>query len=667
MRTGETIAVTVASLLLALGGCDGSSGAPGAADASGDGAVHDAPGADAPDGDASESRDGDAPEGPLRAGYGKRSLGFPIGAATVGYSPGSGPATPWAQSYPGTRSRQTALTAEALVLRRGEGTVALVRTDTVGIWQAMVRDAKARLRELDRPGLAEGLVVGATHTHSSGGRVFDHPFGEIAVGPFLAGFYERVRGAIVQAVLDADEAAEPARIGYDTTEVPALHEDRRCENADVMDHTTGLVRVETEAGEPIVHLVNYAVHATVLGNDEPVLSRDASGAIEHGIEAELPERTPVMMLQSWAGDVAPTHPEDAVVRQGHDLRASYRELEAMAATAGDRLADAFGEIDTRGDVTLDVRTYPFEVTSQLVNGDGPFTENYPHGGIYCMPEQDQCGPDAQPFDPDELSCFGFDEQQTITWTWISAVRIGDLGLVTLPGEPLTTVGTALRERALEASGLDEVFVVGYAQGYLGYLLHPDDYFMGGYEGRSALMGPHFGDYLVEAGEAIATRLRDPSHELPHPTAPPGQDEARQVSPLEVAPSEGTPEMIAQPGGEEPDGEAEPVRAVTWIGGNPAEDFPVVRLERRGDDGSWSPVRYPSGKPFTSRSLRIELTVEPDPPYGTDAEARTYRWTAKLPTQPSVPPAGGDLEGTLRFAVEGTRGDGYALTSEPFEL
>ena len=35
-----------------------------------------------------------------------------------------------------------------------------------------------------------------THTHHSGGRVFDHFIGEVAVGPFMPEFYRRVRDAI---------------------------------------------------------------------------------------------------------------------------------------------------------------------------------------------------------------------------------------------------------------------------------------------------------------------------------------------------------------------------------------------------------------------------------------------------------------------------------------
>ena len=75
-----------------------------------------------------------------------------------------------------------------------------------------------------------------------------------------------------------------------------------------------------------------------------------------------------------------------------------------------------------------------------------------------------CGPEAMPYLPAELACVGIPEEYTVSWTLMSAARIGDLGLVTLLGEPVTSVGTELRQRAPQASG-PEFFVVGYGQSY----------------------------------------------------------------------------------------------------------------------------------------------------------------------------------------------------------
>ena len=51
------------------------------------------------------------------------------------------------------------------------------------------------------------------------------------------------------------------------------------------------------------------MHGTVLANDEFVLSTDAPGAVEDGVEAALGTPAQVLYLQSWVGDMAPEVPE----------------------------------------------------------------------------------------------------------------------------------------------------------------------------------------------------------------------------------------------------------------------------------------------------------------------------------------------------------------------
>ncbi|MGM0576888.1 MAG: neutral/alkaline non-lysosomal ceramidase N-terminal domain-containing protein [Myxococcota bacterium] len=648
--------VTTGALVLGTA-CDGDDGAASSDDVQEDVATDTA-------GD-TEPDDVVEPPATFVAGVAERDLGFPMGSPTVGYGPTSGgPKTPYSKTYPGTDARHTDLTAKAVVMRRGHDVVALVRTDTVGMWQDIVRDAQTRLREEGHDDLADGLVVVATHTHSSGGRVFDHFFGEIAVGPFLPAFYQRLRESIVESAIAADEATVPARVGHTTVQVPSLHNDRRCENGPIQDDTLGLVKLErVEDDSTLAILVNYAMHGTVLGSSDFVLSSDASGAVEHGIEHALDEPTDVLFLQSWAGDMAPRYPKDRVTEAGFDLRERYTELDAIAIEAAEVITPALDGIETTDEPEIRVVTEPFPIDSAEINPP-EFAEKYPYGGIYCINAEGRCGEDAEPFTPSDLACLldGFDEEMTVFWTWISAVRVGDLGLVTLPGEPLTSVGTDLRDEALEATGLEDVFVLGYGQGYLSYLLHADDYYMGGYEASSALMGPGFGQYLVDMGASIAGRLVDPEAPLAFEPVDLEAWDSQQWDDLSFEEAEGAAEIVTQPTSS---GE---VRTVSWNGGHPAVDEPVVALERQEGE-EWQAVTYPSGHAFDSRAGHIETSLAPEPSWKEEPslDARTFVWTARLPARFSVTPAGGQLEGTFRFVIRGERPDSYELVSEPFDL
>ena len=125
-------------------GDTGTADATDATDATSSDAAGDA---DAASSDADTSSDADAQveEPPLLGGVAEHDLGFPLGTATTGFGPIQSEPSPYAQLYPASLAQHTELTAKALVLQRGDSKVALVRTDTVGIWQDLVEDVRAVL------------------------------------------------------------------------------------------------------------------------------------------------------------------------------------------------------------------------------------------------------------------------------------------------------------------------------------------------------------------------------------------------------------------------------------------------------------------------------------------------------------------------------------------
>ncbi|MCB9727400.1 MAG: neutral/alkaline non-lysosomal ceramidase N-terminal domain-containing protein [Deltaproteobacteria bacterium] len=668
-----------AALAVATAGCGGgdegedtADSAPDVeADAVADVSVPDATADVGPDADAIADADAELPPDPayanvppasavLEAGVGERPLGFPVGASTVGLSPAKGAISPWSDSFPGTDAIHTTVTARALVLRREGKAMVLMRTDTIGMWQDIVRDVASSLRDLGRGDLADGLIIGATHTHSSGGRVFDHLVGEVAIGGFLPAFYERMRNALVETVLAADAAAVPATIGHTTLQVASIHNDRRCENGPVQDDTMGLIKVDGLDGTPVALVVNYSMHGTVVGHGDTVLSSDAPGAVEDGIESRLDGRT-VIYMQSWAGDMQPHGPSEMATDQGFDLRSSYATLDRIGAAAAAAVIPALDGIVMEAEPELDVLTVSVPLRNDLINPDGSFDKT-PFGGIFCLSADQNCGAEQVVYTPADLHCIPFPEDETVFWTLLTAARIGGLGLVSLPGEPLTSVGTELRAKALAASGLDDMFVLGYTQGYLGYLLHPDDFFLGGYEANGSLMGPGFANYLIARGTEIAEHLTHPEASLPfEPVA------------LEPYVSEHFDDLVAETAlgdaavVEQPEQGAE-VMSASWNGGDPAIDLPTVVLEVESG-GSFVPWHNPSGRGITSDGPDIELALATTPTYVESIvkTPRTFRWTARMPTRFAVPPPGGQLQGKMRFRIEGKRPEPYALTTEAVTL
>jgi len=88
---------------------------------------------------------------------------------------------------------------------------------------------------------------------------------------------------------------------------------------------------------------------------------------------------------------------------------------------------------------------------------------------------------------------------------IQVIRIGDVALVSLPGEPFAELGLAIKQR----SPARQTFVIGYANDWIGYLTTPAAWQQGGYEvgeGPWTRVGPEGGPLLVEKALTLINTL-----------------------------------------------------------------------------------------------------------------------------------------------------------------
>ena len=94
---------------------------------------------------------------------------------------------------------------------------------------------------------------------------------------------------------------------------------------------------------------------------------------------------------------------------------------------------------------------------------------------------------------------------------VQAMRIGDVALVGLPGEPFVELGVEIKRR----SAAPHTIVAGYANGYLGYFATPAAWELGGYEvgnGPWAQVGPQAAGQLVETAVEMIQALWTAGHE-----------------------------------------------------------------------------------------------------------------------------------------------------------
>jgi hypothetical protein len=89
---------------------------------------------------------------------------------------------------------------------------------------------------------------------------------------------------------------------------------------------------------------------------------------------------------------------------------------------------------------------------------------------------------------------------------ISAWSVGKLAFVGIPGEPTAELGRAIEARG-RALGWSRVLVVSHVDGWIGYILAPEDYDRGGYEATLSFYGREESAPIVEAAATALKNLR----------------------------------------------------------------------------------------------------------------------------------------------------------------
>jgi neutral ceramidase len=272
-------------------------------------------------------------------------------------------------------------------------------------------------------------------------------------------------------------------------------------------------------------------------------------------------------------------------------------------------------------------------------------------------------------------------------------------LLTMPGEPVSLLAEALAARS--PAGRERTFVVGYAQGHVGYLLHVENWLLGGYEPSINVFGPLEGEWLMERALDLAKLAMTPERDDAEAPGAGGPQAGGRFDRLKFAPQKPAEIPIAKtdkagtvptalPAGlfvrttKSPPLQAQPSATVprvagratfVFYGGDPEEDTPLLTLEREEMPGVFVEVQTRSGRALGSRGRDILLTYTPQPLDAEPGKAQAHLWAAEWQAVgwDRKDKQGLDVAleaplGRYRFAVRGTAaGKPYTLQSAPFSV
>ncbi|MCG5217286.1 hypothetical protein [Streptosporangium sp. KLBMP 9127] len=302
-------------------------------------------------------------------------------------------------------------------------------------------DVVERIRATTSAVGVDSCWVAATHTHA--GPESGCSPGGAPTPPELA---ERLVSAAMRATTAALADERNATLHTSRTKISDLASRRHLPEWQAIDIPVDVLVVSSE-GQAVGAIVVSPVHPTVLPSDNHSASADLSGGIRRALT------TPahwVVAATGPAGDISTRH-----TRQGRD----QREVDRLGALVADRLHDTMHPADAPENMALvppvpaSVRLTAKQPQEAVVPGDGGVT----HGRSLSVLEQGRRIArdlmDRDHSDPYEIE--------------VHAVGLGAVTLVAVPGELFLELGEKIRDGAA-APGID-VVVLGYANGYLGYL------------------------------------------------------------------------------------------------------------------------------------------------------------------------------------------------------
>ncbi len=368
--------------------------------------------------------------------------------------------------------------AQALVLVDGETVAALLAIDAIGVEETLLAEVAAAARARGVPLEPTRLVMAASHTHSGPGAVARTRLWSLAAADLFQARVHRVLvGRLGDLLARAWAARRPARLADGRAEVRGATSNRRAGDEslvkpDDVDPRLGLVRVDDDAtGAPLAVVMHFAVHGTCLGDDNLRFSADVPGAIRRAVRERV--GCPVLFLNGCEGDVAPRPGGEAGLTQ------VPARVTPVAEALWRSLTPRAGVRVTTSSVRRDLGPLVLHPGLGQGGGEGPLVK-----GVLGLVRTLGGGGRALALLAPRSYRF-------------TALRLGDLVLVTVPGEPITAVGPRLEGLALEA-GAPRAWVVGLANGHFGYLTTPEEYARGGYEAWLTFHGPEQLDRVADA-------------------------------------------------------------------------------------------------------------------------------------------------------------------------
>ena len=377
-----------------------------------------------------------------------------------------------------SREKRGDLTARALVLRKGDTTLAVVGLDLLGFPSSLGDRVRAKVSRIP----AGNILIGSTHTHSAPD-CYAFPDGQGGHTGDLK-YMDFVCDKAAEAVNEAIDRLQPAWIKVATGEAKG----KIAYNyyaPDLYDRRMSVIQAISPQGKTIATLVNYAIHPEVLGNSVGILSPDLVGPLCEKIESQT-GGTALFMNGAQGGMVTADNrnldqPRDSHRAYWNDAR-SWEECLRIGHLMADEAMRIVKDAPDQKDPTLlcDAMTVRFPVDSDAMWAvvlHSPL--KYPHNDDRSINAR------------------------------INLIILGNAQILTIPGEALPNIGFYLKRKMRGKHNL----LFGLTNDAFGYILTKVDFQSFpryDYVSRTSL-GEMTGEILIEESLGLVNKSPAPDH------------------------------------------------------------------------------------------------------------------------------------------------------------
>ena len=403
----------------------------------------------------------------LKAGFAKTDITPELGVRLGGYGIPERPA----------EEIHDHLFSSALVLESGETRAAIISLDWLCIMDETAREIKAAVAEVASVP-ADNIIVCAIHSHTA-----PNTMGIPGWGDVEQDYIDSVMPGIIESARLAAENLTPARMGAAsvTSKVGVnrrtfLEDGSFCFDGNLegsFDPNMTLIRLIAADDKPIATLVHYGAHCTAWGLGR-IVSRDWAGVMIDRIEKQT--GSPAMFINGTIGDTGPR--TNTRTERGNYSAGVGDGLEAVLEVGYRATDDALKCYDTIkkfdenvklqaavADMTIPARSLPPKAEAEAKVAELESQKDaWGHGKCQYHYWSRVLDAHSKP------------AEDTVTIE-SRIITLGPVAILTLPGEPFSSISLRLRE----SSPYEFTLIVSNANGCVAYIPDRQARSLGGYE------------------------------------------------------------------------------------------------------------------------------------------------------------------------------------------